>query len=175
MTRKHDRETSCRIEVETWELEKIERVANDFDVEDREELAAELRRKLLDLKRNLPPDIRDWQKYLNKFLYNKASNWVRDWRLRAGKHLPLASSESTDDVESLPLESLLASAEESPEEIVAFAEVWDDMDPQLKELWEVLAEEGGSQIKAAERLGKHRNTVKAWIKRIKELLSKHGF
>ena len=177
MSGKHGRETSCSSKVEEWELELAEKVAKAFDIEDPEELTAELCRKIADLKNHPPSNVKDWKKYLAKFLYNKASNWVRDSRLRSRKHLPLGPADLSVDAddEALSLESILPSIEESPEDKAAFKEVWDEMDPQLRELWLALAEEGGNQGKAAKRLGKHRNTVILWIRKIKDLLERHGF
>ncbi len=177
MYKEHDRESSCRTRVEEWELKLAEKVASAFDTEEQEELTAELNRKLAELKSSPPSHIKDWKSYLAKFLYNKASNWARDSRLRSKKHLPLGPEDHSEnaDEEKLSLESLLPAVEENPDERVAFAEVWDEMDPQLRDLWMALEAEGGNQAKAAKRLRKHRNTVILWLKKLQELLKRHGF
>jgi hypothetical protein len=48
-------------------------VAGRFRTTERDELEAELARRLLALKRSQPLGIRSWERYIAKFLFNKAS------------------------------------------------------------------------------------------------------
>src|SRR5437016_2358107 len=71
-----------RRQVHAWELILIDQVARRFSTTERDDLQAELARKLLMLKSLGHAHARDWNAYVTKFLYNKAANWVRDLRAR---------------------------------------------------------------------------------------------
>jgi len=61
------------------------------------------------------------------------------------------------------------------EEWVALARACEDLHHDLRLFWKVLLEENGNQIKAARRLGIHRNTARARIRTIRRVLAAHGF
>ena len=152
--------------------QQVKRVAEAFRTAERDELEAELARRLLVLKESPPSDIRNWESYAIKFLYNKASNWVRDNRASDARHAAFADGEEKS---LFPHEAFLASSDSDRDLQIAFAGIWEELDPELRFLWEVLLEEGGNQARVARRLGKHRNTVRLWICRIRQLLKRHGF
>ena len=160
-------------EVQEWELEMIKKVAQAFRTDDRADLEAELARKLLMLKENRPSHIRNWKAYLAKFLYNKAANWVRDRRARERKRIqPSWPGETGDELDVLGDRALFTASERDLS--IAFREAWDELDDDLRRFWQVLAEEKGNQARTARRIGKHRNTVRLWIRKIKETLDRHG-
>ena len=161
--------------VEPWELELVRKVASVFRTHEREELEAELARKLLELKRSRPQDIRDWRRYVAKFLYNKAANWVRDTRARAHRHIPLVGSREDAAFEPLVTENDLPSLEPDVSLNLSLARIWAELEPELRTLWWILVEEGGNRVAAARRLGKHRNTIRLWIQMIRAVLKRHGF
>jgi len=162
--------------IESWELELISKVSRAFRTNDREELEAELGRKLLELKNRRPSDIRRWESYLAKMLYNKASNWVRDTRYRESRAIGLTESEPTiDDSEERFTSSLaIVPRLENVDLAIILADMMEELEPSLKLLWETLVEEKGNQAQVARRLGIHRNTVRLWIRKIQELLERHG-
>ncbi len=163
--RRHRKRPSHK--VETWELDLIRKVAGAFRTHEREELEGELARKLLDLKSRPLVDIRDWQAYLAKFLYNKSANWIRDARAREKR------AESLPDGPDGPL---VFSAEGPQDDFgIAFQDLYNVLDPELRRLWQVLIEENGNQVAAARRLGKHRNTIRHRIEKLKRILAMHGF
>jgi DNA-directed RNA polymerase specialized sigma24 family protein len=160
-------------EVTPQELGLIAKVARAFRTTDRDELQADLARRLLDLKRKPRSHIRDWNAYLAKFLYNKASTWVQTQRRleRRVRSLDESDPENTDE----PIAEPRDSADTDSSQSLAFATVWADLGPELQQFWTVLIEEGGNQSKAADRLGIHRNTARKRRARIVEVLKAHGF
>jgi DNA-directed RNA polymerase specialized sigma24 family protein len=154
--------------IQTWELDLIRKVANAFRTQEREELEAELARKLVDLKSRPLLGIRDWKAYLAKFLYNKAANWIRDSRARENR--TARQMEGQDEaILSLPgpaVEDDLA---------IAFRDLYNELDPELRRFCQILIEENGNQVATARRLGKHRNTIRLWIGKIRTALQRHGF
>lgn len=170
MSREHDDEKASGKGVETWELEMVQKVARAFRIFDRDELVAELSRKLVELKQRPPSDVQNWKAYLAKFLYNKASNWVRDTRNRERR---VARAETDEDwIGTLPTGASLHSQEDLR---IAFARLWRELDPELRRFWELLAQERGNQANVSRRLGIHRNTARLWIRKIPEILERHGF
>jgi RNA polymerase sigma factor (sigma-70 family) len=164
-----------RAEIESWELELVRKVARAFRTTEKEDLQAELAGKLLTLKNRSPSGIRDWKAYATKFLYNKADNWIRRWR--ASEHKKVALLETTEEAVSEPYVSkvVLEAPPREPDLQIAFNRVWDELDPQLRALWEMLLEAKGNQTGVARRIGKHRNTVRLWVRKIQQLLKYHGF
>jgi len=150
------------VPVEDWERELLKKVASAFRTPNRDELQAVLAVKLLELKRRQPPGIRYWPAYVAKFFYNKAHNFVRDERARARR-------ESTEP------EAPHSWLNWTPDEHFLIARVWERLSPGETLLWSMLAECDGNQSRVARKLGLHRNTVRARIKRIRILLSKSGY
>lgn len=139
--------------VEDWELCLVKQVCSVFRTLNRDELEAELERKLWILKTRAPSGVRNWRAYLAKFLYNKAHNFVRDERSRFRREAALAKALSVTQ-----------SREEPPEHST---DLWDALSPEDRELCLQLVELGGNQSRVAERLGIHRNTVRARLQRIR--------
>ena len=159
--------------VQSWELQLISKVALAFRTDDRDELIGELARKLAALKAHRPPGIRIWKAYLAKFLYNKASNWVRDDRARRKRE---ATFESAQELTRCPSDVHLPAGDANHSDLtLALVAVWGHLDPELRRFWRILLEENGNRIAAGRRLRKHRNTVSLWIKRIQTVLRRHGF
>lgn len=152
----------------------MRKVASAFRTPDRSELEAALAARLLIIKSELPGGIRDWEAYLAKFLYNKASNWVRDQRrlerriarLQTGRS-PIAAS---DPASAMPQPSIIPDSDRR----LAFAAAWKQLDRTLRLSWTVLHEENGNRAAAANRLGIHRNTLRLRLERIKRTLARAG-
>jgi phage replication O-like protein O len=159
--------------VTAWELTLIAKVAATFRTSDREDLKAELARKVLAIKAK-PLIVSNWKAYLSKLLYNKAANWVRDERGFASRivHWPHAADEETSE----PNFGDHLSGPREPHDLrIALEYVKKDLDPELRRVWNVLLEENGNQSSAAARLQTHRNTIRLKISQIRETLRRHGF
>ena len=169
------RATYARAKIEPWELDLVRKVARAFRTTERDDLEAELAGKLLKLKSHLPSDIRDWKAYASKFLYNKADNWVRASRAREQKKVALVEMAEENVSERYVSKALLQAPPREPDLQIAFARVWNELDPQLRALWEMLLEAKGNQAGVARRVGKHRNTVRLWVRKIQQVLKCHGF
>jgi len=163
---------ASRAKIASWELALVRAVAGRFRTAEREELEAELARRLLALKLHPPRGIRDWRRYATKFLHNKASNWIRDSRARERRAMAL--DRPTGESETALID-LLSAPEPRHDLRIAFARIWKELDPELRALWQLLLEENGNQLRAARKLGKHRNTVRLWIKKIRKILVSQGF
>jgi DNA-directed RNA polymerase specialized sigma24 family protein len=157
---KHD----TPVTLDDWELELIQRATYGFDTKERDELAAELMQSALALKKSAPVGVGNWKAYFAKAVYNRAANVVRGWRRRDKR---VASLDALEGIRHRPPASI--------EDNLAFRQAWAELDPELKSLWKVLAEEAGNQARTARRLGVHRNTVRLWTLKIRQVLRKHGF
>jgi hypothetical protein len=168
-------ESDSRATIEAWELAQIRLAAGRIRTNHRDELEAELARKLLVLKIQQRSDIRNWKLFLAKFLRNKASNWIRDQRTREAKTSSLDSSTEDNDDAVIGLAEILPSREPEPDRRIAFRLAWGELDPDLRFLCKALLEENGNQVRVARRLGLHRNTIRFRIKKIQQVLKRHGF
>jgi RNA polymerase sigma factor (sigma-70 family) len=166
------REKPTPTPIEPWELELLRATAQRFRTPDREELEAELSRKLLQVKSQLLSSIRNWKAYLRTVLRNTAINFVRDRSAREEIAIGEPGGQTTE--EPLAAGAVLSSIEIDPDLQIAIAEVWKELDPELRLLWELLVQEEGNQLAVAKRLGKHRNTIRLWIRKILRLLERHG-
>jgi len=161
-------------EIEPWEFDLIQKVANRFETAEREDLEAELSRILLRLKVAKPAHIRNWKSYLAKTLLNKASNWIRDWRFRQSRNVPLPAP-SEEHGGGFIIEKGVPGLEIDDDFQLALKLLSDELGPDLLRLWELLIEENGNQLAVARRLGMHRNTVRLWIQKLRQVLEQHGF
>jgi DNA-directed RNA polymerase specialized sigma24 family protein len=148
--------------VHAWELDLLKKVASAFRTPNRDDLDAELAKKLLELKRRRPTQVRDWRAYLAKFFYNKAHNFVRDERARARR-------------EQAPREPQNPSLDWKNDDLLVLDSVWRELSAEEQRLWSMLAECDGNQSRAAQKLGLHRNTIRARLGRIRALLSRRGY
>jgi hypothetical protein len=151
-----------------WERKLIWIVARKFELIEPEELEADLMQTTLQLKARPPPSLRHWKKYLAKALHNRADNWTRARRAKAKREISLPEP----DEETLPF---FSSREADPDLPLALDQLWQDLAPELKDFWWLLADEKGNRAKVARQLGKHPNTIRAWIGKIQQLLIQHGF
>lgn len=172
--RKRQRQHS-RAKVEEWEFELIAHAARRARPPEQDELKAELARHLLHLKQQPAPARRVWRAFIEKALRNEARNWVRRRQALAKRTLALHQPIGGDADDPLTLEDVLKSPEADDDLRAEFARVWEKLDPELRTAWQMLAEEKGNQIQVARRLGKHRNTIRAWIRKILQILMAHGF
>jgi DNA-directed RNA polymerase specialized sigma24 family protein len=158
-----------------WELELISKIAKRFRTSEGDDLKAELARKLLVLKNTPSSHIRNWHAYVAKFLFNKAANWVRDERARQLRHGPIEATAETGESMHLFPKSEFGLPGQNEDVSIAFAQLWRALDPELRRFWQVLAEENGNQVQAARRVGKHRNTARHYMQRIRAIARRHGF
>jgi DNA-directed RNA polymerase specialized sigma24 family protein len=166
---------SSRPIITRWEFALVKKVTSRFRTRDPDELEFDLCCLLLELKTKPRENIRNWKAYVAKFLHNKASNWVRNQRRVDVKMLSLQDLRKNEDEEMLSSSEILRSPEVEPETRLAFRDLWRELDPNLRRLWKMLLVEGGNQAKVARRLGKHRNTIRLWIRTIQNILRRHGY
>jgi RNA polymerase sigma factor (sigma-70 family) len=170
------RSEPIRGELEPWERDLVKAAAKAIRTNHRDDLESDLMIHLLRLKRQPPPRIRNWEAFLRTALRNKAKNWIRDQQ-----HLedPLLSvSRPVDEPgvdEGATLEDRLEGPEPDHVSQIAFAQFLEELDPELREAWEVLQWADGNQVKAAQRLGIHRNTLRRKVRQLHERLNRHGF
>jgi DNA-directed RNA polymerase specialized sigma24 family protein len=162
-------------EIESWELALVSTTARRIRTTERDELEADLAQHLLRLKRRPPKGIRDWKAFLTTALRNKAANWIRNQQTREERLARLHEPSQGDSERTFTLEDVLISPEPDHDRRLALARVLEELDTELKIMWELLLEEKGNQAKVARRSGKHRNTVRLWALRIKQVLKRHGF
>jgi DNA-directed RNA polymerase specialized sigma24 family protein len=167
--------TRGHAQIESWELDLIRTVARKFRTTERDDLEGELGRKLLVLKGQPRGHVRNWEAYVWRFLWNKASNWVRDHRLREAKNVGLSEERPAREWEEPAGSHVPSAPDDKPDVRIAFAHAWQELDTELRRLWETLLEERGNQARVARRLGMHRNTVRLWSQKIRRILGKHGF
>jgi DNA-directed RNA polymerase specialized sigma24 family protein len=164
-----------RAKVKAWEFELIAQAARKARPPEQDELKAELARQLLQLKQSPVPSRRVCRSLLEKALRNEARNWVRRRQALAKRTVALDQPIAGDADDPLTLEDVLKSPEAAPDLRADFARAWEKLGPELRTAWQMLLEEKGNQIQVARRLGKHRNTIRAWIRRIRQILAAHGF
>ena len=132
--------------------------------------------KLFQLKEGPQRGIRNWRLYVTKFLYNKASNFVRNQR-RERKQFPFDELTHSSEIRSFSIgQSQSSFCFQGPIGFsLEFAGLWDQLNPALRHLWILLLQENGNQTRLAKRLGKHRNTIRSWLHEIERALEAHGF
>ncbi|MBI4370393.1 MAG: sigma-70 family RNA polymerase sigma factor [Elusimicrobia bacterium] len=169
-----DRYGSNRIE--SWEIELAQSVARSFRTFlEREDLEGELFKKLADLKSREHPHALNWRSFLAKSLYNAARDYIRLWKIRQRNISYLDFEFPSQEGEGLStLEEMLAAPPDSIDSRLEFEEVWSELSPEIKELWLLLAQEGGNQAAVARKLGKPVDTVKYWFKKIRRTFQKRG-
>ncbi len=57
--------------IQSWELALLAKVVLAFRTDNRDDLAGDLAKRLAELKRRMPPGVRDWRAYLAKFFTTK--------------------------------------------------------------------------------------------------------
>jgi RNA polymerase sigma factor (sigma-70 family) len=163
-----------RLPIQQWELDLIRAVVKESCEREADELEAELAQTLAHLKIRIPPGIRNWKAYLREALRNKARNWFRNRRRRRRREMPILAAGDESPHGALISEESLATRE-AHDLRIALAQLWDKLDPGLRDLWTLLADENGNQTAVARLLGLHRNTVRRRMYRIRAALGRHGF
>ena len=150
----------------------VKKVAARFYTFDRQDLEAELLRQLLALKLKRPIYVRNWSAYCAKFLLNRASNLIRDSRKRQARTLSLNDWNGDGYISSSPIMSMCS---QDPLDHIALVEAWKAVPRGLRRIWRALLEENGKQVKTANRIGLHRNTVRLRLQEIRDILASHGY
>ena len=170
----HSAEPSDLDGLEAWEQDLIKSVAASFGTVEREDLESELAWRLLVLKRQRPSGIRNWRAYIYRFLRNKALNWLRKSRPRERSTVSLDLRVSEGDSGD-PLAERLQVPSADEDHRLALNQAISELSPELQLALRILIEENWNQSKVAKRLHKHRNTIRDWIRRIRQTLIDHGF
>jgi DNA-directed RNA polymerase specialized sigma24 family protein len=156
-----------RLQVEAWEIDLVKQVAHAYR-SDREELEAELFRRLTELKVKHKARALDWKSYLARSLYNAANNFVRNQELRESRIQSLEIQHEDDTPASLL--DFLPAPEEALDLRIDLSRLRNDMSPQLHDLWDLLVEEQGNVSAAAKKLRRPRKTVDYWIQKLRSFL-----
>jgi len=160
--------------VESWEREILKSVAQRIDTGERDELEAELLLELLRLKSRSLPRARNPKAFLRSALRNRAVDWIQEQQAEQKRTTSL--DQPIDPSPDAPtLQDVLPAGGAELDSQIAFIRAWNELDPELRAMWKLLLEERGNQAAVAKRLGKHRNTVRLWLRRIQQILSRHGF
>lgn len=156
-------------EIEKWEIELASKIASSFkSFHEKEDLEADLFKKLLEIK-SVKIQAKDWKSFLAKTLFNAAHDYLRRHNRRAKYYQPLEIYRKDDDSNTDSMEESIASATDTKNLDIKIA--LDKLSPELRNLWDILMEEGGNESQTARRLGKPRTTIKYWIKKLKDLLN----
>ena len=159
--------------IENWEMELATKIARTYPYFPQwSDLEAELFCKLASLKSKKRKEIKDWKGFLAKSLLNFARDYIR--RCKFGQHL-FQSIEDLNQNEEFSLEDTIPHPGDSPESGIDVKLAFESLSPDLQQLWLLLMEESGNQVRVAARLGKPRTTVKYWIDILKRSLTKRGF
>ncbi|PWU05836.1 MAG: hypothetical protein C5B51_13640 [Terriglobia bacterium] len=156
--------------VKAWQ-DLIETAARQINTTEPKELRAELARKLLRLARDPPSGVSNWEAFLRTALKRKALNWIRDQQARQEKLL-LPNAPRDDDDESDWIDGFAARSP-NQDQALAYSIVRDSLEPKLRLVWDLIWDDGLNQTEIGERLGLHRNTVRAMCHKIRAVLVAH--
>jgi len=171
---KRDRRADSRTPIEAWEEEMIEREVDNADTTERQDLRAELIRKVLALKHQCRLGIRDWKRYLARALRNERVSWIRKWVAKEKKHVNIIESKTHS--EDFPTVGVILSAPDRDlNREIAVAEACKELRPEQRLLLRTLDQADGNQALAARRLGIHRNTLRYRLRDIQQIFIRHGF
>ncbi len=149
------------------------RIAGSYRPGD-EELAAELLKRLVELKAKKFTGIKNWQAFLARSLYNAAKNFIRHEDLLRRHITTFETEDKTDAGVSALLKRNLAVPEEPLDWRVDLHRVWKALTPEMRELATLLFEEEGNTSSVAKKLGRPRKTVEYWIQRLRTFLRNRG-
>ena len=142
-----------------------------------DDLEAELLMKLADLKSSQPDHVEDWKSFLAVALFNAAKDCIRKYRNWTKRAQSLESQDNKEDIGNQTWEDRVpGQSEADPDFLIEWEPAWADLDPELKNLWQILMEEEGSITNTALRLNLPRKTVEYWIKtKLAGYFKKKGF
>jgi DNA-directed RNA polymerase specialized sigma24 family protein len=156
--------------LEGWEKDQIEALAHGFEGLPTDELKGHLFAKLAELKRHPPADTRDWKSYCWHSLRNERSNFARWWQRRQAHEWSPSQIESVEE----PGEEFFGYEASDEDTRLAVRVALQTLPPEIRHCARVYEEEGYSQARTAIRLGKHRNTIRLWLQRIREAFEAQG-
>jgi DNA-directed RNA polymerase specialized sigma24 family protein len=145
-----------------WERKLASVTAMKFERIEPQELEAELYKTIIELKGRPLSHVRHWGRYLSSALETAAINWKRKRRLIAKRESALPELET---------ETLLfsSSKEDDLDNQVAITRFRKALGPELRKVLEVLEKHNFNQVKAAQELGIHRNTLGTRIRKIRQI------
>jgi DNA-directed RNA polymerase specialized sigma24 family protein len=149
-----------------WERRLAAIIAHKFERVELQELKAELYKTIIELKAQPLSHVQNWEKYLAKALHNRADSWTKQRRDAVKSESVLTQHEPW---------LFFPSKEGDLDDQLAMAEFRRALEPKLREVWEALEKHNFNQVKAAQELGIHRNTLGSRLRRIKPLVIAHGF
>jgi transposase len=145
-----------------WERDLAAWTAMRFERVEPEELEAELRKTIIELKAGPLSHVQHWGKYLTTALHRRAINWKRDRRAVAKRELTLSEPDTETRL-------FFSSKQDDLDDQLTMAQFRKRLGAELRAVLEVLEKHNFNQVKAAQELGIHRNTLHSWIRKIKQI------
>ena len=145
-----------------WERDLASLIATNFERIEPDELEAELRKTIIELKAGSLTHVQHWGKYLTTALHRRAINWKRDRRAVAKRELTLSEPDSETSL-------FFSSKEDDLDNQLVMAQFREALGPELRKVLDVLEKHNFNQVKAAQELGIHRNTLRARLREIKQI------
>ena len=167
----HDFDSSPTLE--DWEYMLVRSVAARIRTTEREDLESVLAIHLLEIKTRFGTSARNWRAFATTSLRNKASNWIRDRQLLEGRLVSL-EPKGTEDSREVGADERSPRADGDATVTLAVHLARAELGHHLTAVWDVLVEANGNQVEAARRLRVHRNTIRLWLRKIRNTLNRHG-
>lgn len=173
--RRIKRESPPPSDVSGWEIKIVEELSRQLGgAREREDLEAELLRRLAELRLMSRRGIRSWKDYLWISLRNHALNVLR--RRPAWKEVSLDAigRAREEGGAGMPAADLFPAREPDFDGQMAWESAFQEFNPNLRRLWAALEKTDGKHAPAARLLRVHRNTIPRWIAQMRLILERHG-
>lgn len=168
-----DNDESLSFPIEPWEADLARKVAFRFSGDgDPDEIAAELLEHALRIKKRHKSKVKDWKAYLASSLLNRARKLLKPKKRTLGQVLSLDESFAQEPLAAGqgPLEAI-----EEADELDRLLKLYEELDPKMQQLWDLLLKHGGSTSEVARQLGKQKQAVDYHIQKLRRILTGRGF
>lgn len=149
------------IVIKKWELNLVSKITSRYtNLPDKDELQAELYKKLLELKHK-KIKVKDWKSFLAKALFNASNDYLRKHNHHIKSHISL--DDKDENGRSIEIISPACNIDG-----IELKMIIEKLSPELRALWDILMLEGGNITKVAKRLNKPRTTVNYYLDKLKD-------
>lgn len=154
--------------LESWELELARKIAWRFKSScDPEDIIPELQEHILLIKKRFKKRTKDWKAYLASSLLNRAKRLLRS-RKRSILETPLEEAGACEPLGSATDPAVTV---ESGGALERLLKLYEELDPQQQQLWDLLVEHQGNTAEVARRLKKNRQAVDYHVQKLRRLIS----